>query len=181
MAFSDQSALFQTESLLTWQLMDQMADNDAALHALDKTVSFVVYCATNQSLAAGINTKVQLDTEEYDSDGYFDSATNYRFTPLVAGLYQFAARVRVDLIEDARSLKITLIKNGGSTSDRVSEWLGTIINPTDTIAVSLCCLAQANGTTDYFELFAQQDGTTANLILGGAAESYFAGALVAQR
>jgi hypothetical protein len=32
-------------------------------------------------------TKVQIDTEVFDTDRYYDNTTNYRFTPLVAGKY----------------------------------------------------------------------------------------------
>jgi hypothetical protein len=33
-------------------------------------------------------TKVQINTEEFDTNSNFDSTTNYRFTPTVAGYYQ---------------------------------------------------------------------------------------------
>ena len=42
-----------------------------------------------QTFSNGTATKIQFGTEEFDTAGAFDSTTNYRFQPLVAGYYQF--------------------------------------------------------------------------------------------
>lgn len=47
----------------------------------------------NQALTTGTYTKVQLNIEEFDTNNNFDSSTNYRFTPTVAGYYQFQGRL----------------------------------------------------------------------------------------
>jgi len=44
---------------------------------------------SNQTIAAGAWTKIQLNSEAFDTDGSYDPTTNYRFTPKVAGYYLF--------------------------------------------------------------------------------------------
>jgi hypothetical protein len=44
-----------------------------------------------QSVSNGVNTKVALTGEYFDTDNCFDSTTNYRFTPTKAGYYQINA------------------------------------------------------------------------------------------
>ena len=56
---------------------------------IKNTPSFLVRRSSDQSFSAGAWTKIQFDSEEFDTDGVFDSSTNYRFTPTTAGKYVF--------------------------------------------------------------------------------------------
>ena len=47
---------------------------------LGNTPAFSVYRSTTQSLSDNVATKVQFNTEVFDTDNAFDSTTNYRFT-----------------------------------------------------------------------------------------------------
>ena len=42
---------------------------------------------SNQTVTSAALTKVQLNAETFDTDNAFDSTTNYRFQPTVAGYY----------------------------------------------------------------------------------------------
>jgi len=52
----------------------------------------------NSDLGVSVSTwtKVPFDTEEFDTNSNYDNATNYRFTPTVAGYYQANDSVRVN-------------------------------------------------------------------------------------
>ena len=50
--------------------------------------AFSAYQSVAQTTTAATYTKVQFQTEEFDTNNNFDSTTNYRFTPTVAGYYQ---------------------------------------------------------------------------------------------
>ena len=39
-------------------------------------------------------TKIACNIEEFDTNSYYDNATNYRFTPLIAGYYQVMLQFR---------------------------------------------------------------------------------------
>ncbi|MEZ7974073.1 MAG: hypothetical protein QMC48_03480, partial [SAR324 cluster bacterium] len=72
----------------------------------------------NFSGSAGIstgsttNTKIILDTEEFDTNNCFDSTTNYRFTPTVAGYYQINGAVTLAVPATTGGAAARLYKNG---------------------------------------------------------------------
>lgn len=49
--------------------------------------AFSAYQSSAQTLSSGTITKIEFQTEEFDTDNCFDNAINYRFTPNVAGYY----------------------------------------------------------------------------------------------
>ena len=59
------------------------------------TPSFLAKMSDYQNLTDATDTKVQFDTEVYDTDGKYDHSTNYRFTPTVAGTYFLYTQVHV--------------------------------------------------------------------------------------
>ncbi len=54
---------------------------------MSNTPAFMARMGSGQSVDNGTWTKLEFDTEIFDSDGKYDSSTNYRFTPTVAGKY----------------------------------------------------------------------------------------------
>jgi len=116
-------------------------------------------------------TKVPLDTEVFDTNSDFDSTTDYRFTPTVAGYYQFNAGLFLATVSGGGYL-LAILKNG-STYYRLS----TLVNST-TInqEASGSILLYANGSTDYFELFTYQT-SGGTLTTGSASIDYMTGHL----
>ena len=51
------------------------------------TPAFQAYRSSTQTISGSTWTKVQFNTEIYDTDSDYDNSTNYRFTPTVAGKY----------------------------------------------------------------------------------------------
>ena len=49
--------------------------------------AFEAYLSSDQTVSDSVDTKIQLDTELFDTNNNFDNSTNYRFTPTVAGKY----------------------------------------------------------------------------------------------
>ena len=60
---------------------------DVSLVGGKNTPSFQATMSGNQDISHNTATKVQFDTEDFDTDGKYDHSTNYRFTPTVAGKY----------------------------------------------------------------------------------------------
>ena len=110
--------------------------------------AFSAYSGTAQtSLTSGVFVKVVLNTEFFDTNNNFDSTTNYRFTPTVAGYYQITAGIFLSGALTAYQLSI--YKNGAiyaSTSYLPITASGIIANGSSLI---FC-----NGSTDYIELYA---------------------------
>lgn len=68
---------------------------------------------TTQSISATTWTKVSFQTEQYDYNGDFDNATNYRYTAPVAGTYEFESYVVGEASIGANHLdQLKLYKNG---------------------------------------------------------------------
>jgi hypothetical protein len=132
---------------------------------------------TQTGIADSTYTKVQLNTEVFDTASAFDNTTNYRFTPLVAGYYQFSAAV-VATGTNLAYTQAVLVKNGsapgftGGYSTPISSEAGS----------SVSGLYYLNGSTDYVELYIYADVSVGTIIVYGGsaptAQTYLTGALV---
>jgi len=100
------------------------------------------------STGAATFTKIILDTEEFDTASCFDSSTNYRFTPTVAGYYQINAAVTYTVAASTAGAGAVIYKNGSGlcwgTASGTSNMYPTAF---------LSSLIYLNGSTDYIELY----------------------------
>jgi len=105
--------------------------------------AFSAYQSTNQTLSTSTATKIQFQTEEFDTNNAFDNATNYRFTPQVAGYYQTSGAVTVN----STNCTITpyIYKNGSIFK------IGS--QPSNSGVASMSTLVYLNGSTDYIEFW----------------------------
>jgi hypothetical protein len=118
-----------------------------AFHAYDNDAAFTL-------VADGTFRKVKLNAEEFDSNNWFDT-TNWRYTPQRAGLYQFNALVsNVDPLNAGDQAQAALYKNGVIIR-RFNRAICPTVAPT-VPASGGSAIVQANGTTDYFELYYYQ-------------------------
>jgi hypothetical protein len=106
--------------------------------------------SSNQNVSTGTWTKAQLNTEDFDTASAFDSTTNYRFTPLIAGYYQINGSISPDSTSAfGNGVQAAIYKNGTlyrvGSSYNISATLAS--TPTVTTVVYL------NGSTDYVELY----------------------------
>lgn len=117
--------------------------------------AFSAYRGTsNQSFSSVTFTKVQLNAEDFDTDGCFDSTTNYRFTPTKAGKYQINTTLKVTGGSSVRNI-IAIYKNGTNYL-RVNDNTTGASNPT----ASASALISMNGSTDYLELYVFSFGSS---------------------
>lgn len=131
---------------------------------------FSAYRSGNQTgVTNNTYVKVQLNAEEFDTASCFDSTTNYRFTPNVAGYYRF------EWLLDARGTGLTvgfpqLWKNGGAHKS------GTWAAHSSNISISGgSAVVYMNGSTDYVELYGFTIASSGNLFNGGLANTFLAG------
>lgn len=104
--------------------------------------------SSNQSVTTSTWTKVQCQTEEFDTASAYDNATNYRFTPQVAGYYQVNAQLCPVGVPVTRG--IAAIYKNGSSHKIGSDYL---VDSTTTGRSVVSALIYMNGTTDYLEMF----------------------------
>jgi hypothetical protein len=135
--------------------------------------AFSAYLATNQSIANNTATKITINTEVFDTASCFDNSTNYRFTPTVAGYYQIIGAVADVSGGTSGGLKCRLYKNG-------SLYTYSNMPMTNTGVINQCStIMYLNGTTDYVELWCDQNsGGSLNIGGGATAGTMFSGCLL---
>lgn len=132
--------------------------------------AFSVYISADQSISLATWTKVQFNTEYFDTNNNFDSTTNYRFTPTVAGYYQINFVVS-GISGAGRAFLGAIYKNGARiiTTGVYMASASTLDDGPATIAN----LFYMNGSTDYIEFYVYQDGGTGLVFAGYTAASGF--------
>lgn len=126
-----------------------------------------------QGITTGTPVKVQWTTAEHDSHDYFDRATNYRYTPKVAGSFMFHTQSRwVDAMGAGQFRSLHIYKNGSSVRHAVVSPAG---GDTEGSTVTCAALLRMNGTTDYVEVFVGHDHGSDRDLSGAAAATFFHG------
>jgi hypothetical protein len=127
--------------------------------------AFSAYLLSGQSISAATFTKVTINTETFDTNSNFDSTTNYRFQPTVAGYYQINGSVQYNAVG---TNNIASIYKNGSEINRGNQ--GGVTQ------VVVSCLVSMNGSSDYLELYGYS--TLAATINSGSSTTYFQAAMV---
>jgi hypothetical protein len=135
--------------------------------------AFSAYLSSaSQTMTAATWTKVILNSENFDTNSNFDSTTNYRFTPTVAGYYQFNCQINAASGSNT-SVQGSIYKNGAAytkfsvyaTSAILDDWM-----------IQQGALIYLNGSTDYVELYSLCVGS-AILNGGSTLETFMTGFL----
>ena len=130
--------------------------------------AFSANLATDQSVTSSTWTKARLNNEQFDTNNNFDSSTNYRFTPTVAGYYQINGVINTAVSGAATRTICAIYKNG-------SEYLrgGDVSG----VASTVSAVISFNGSTDYVEFYGWVASVTTPAFTSGA-QSGFSGSLV---
>ena len=103
--------------------------------------AFSAYQSSAQTISSSTATKISFQSELFDTANAFDSTTNYRFTPLIAGYYQVTGALYANGIT---SVQAYIYKNGVNyQSSPYASQNGQFISG----------LVYLNGSTDYVEMY----------------------------
>jgi len=142
------------------------------------TPSFSAYVPSDpgQNITDQTWTKVQFNTEIYDTDNCYDNSTNYRFTPTTAGKYYITCYTKcqgsggnTDLVRHYQRL----YKNGSQIQlQNLDTRDGGNFR---TLSINSNYIVSMNGSSDYLEIYAFADtsGGGVAYIGGGSAEHSF--------
>lgn len=135
--------------------------------------AFSAYASTDQTPSANTWTKVNYNTEIFDTNNNYDPTTNYRFTPTVAGYYQINANVSFSGSATGYA-QMGIYKNGnfivGGSGIPNNVTIGSQCNASSVI--------YCNGSTDYIEIYAWQSSGGALALQTGAGNNTFSACLV---
>ena len=136
--------------------------------------AFSAYASANQTVSNSTFTKLQANTEEFDTASCYDNSTNYRFTPNVAGYYQVNGSINMTSSNNTDVLCV-IYKNGSAA--KWGNYATRASFATDQGSVA-SALIYCNGTTDYLELFGYITGTGTLQFIGSQARTYFQASMV---
>lgn len=129
--------------------------------------AFRAYKTSAQTISNSTFTKVSLQAESFDTTNAFDSATNHRFQPTVAGYYQANGTLMFEATSALTRAILTIRLNGveGSGYGRNVD----LVQPSGStfVMMSGSGLFYLNGSTDYLELWAWASGS-GTLTVGSA-------------
>jgi hypothetical protein len=129
--------------------------------------AFSAYSNATQTTTTNVWTKITFQVEEYDTNSNFDSTTNSRFTPTVAGYYQINGSYYSN--GGPSRCAIGIYKNGSSY--KVADTVAT------TYAMFISSLVYLNGSTDYVEIY-MNNITGGTGVLADSTKTYFSGSMV---
>ena len=119
---------------------------------------------TAQTFSANTWTKLQFNSESFDTNSDYDSTTNYRFTPDKAGYYQ------IDLAPVISRSGSGLLYSGiwqNGSEQRVNQFQ---IGTADTFTPVISTIIYLNGTTDYIEAYVYDQAATSRSMVNGVGQ-----------
>lgn len=135
-------------------------DNTFASAGGINTPLVFAYSSAVSGVTSDTWTKMPLSNEIYDTNNCFDSTTNYRFTPNVAGKYFLgASMVAFSNSNNLTNVRIKIYKNGSILAGAY-QFVLTASASVRHFAPNIFTIDQANGTTDYYEVYYYMSGSS---------------------
>ena len=142
-------------------------DNAWATAGGDNTPAFCAYMSAQQTIPQTTWTKLELDTEIFDTDGAYDKDTNYRFTvpageggKYVIGLVGMQSAYSGGLTDAWMSLYL----NGASANDL---WRGQLSAPASSVyglPMGIFPVIADLSAADYIEAYAYMESTSTKYV-----------------
>jgi len=133
---------------------------------IDNTPAFQAYLGAKQTVSSGSTTKINLNTEVFDSDSMYDASTNYRFTPTTAGKYFCFLNVEVSWDSGYGDVAEAEIQKNGSSALRSRFILQTGTDNGFYGVQNVSGILDFNGSSDYIEGYAKYDGNSPFFVHG---------------
>ena len=130
--------------------------------------AFEAHLSSSQALTDSVYTKVEFDNEIFDTNNAYDNSTNYRFTPQVAGKYFVYGDINADPVGTAQLIhaSIHIYKNGSDIRRHETNFNN---NYARRFNVSIACVIDMNGSSDYLEIFGYANDSSGNPQLNAVA------------
>ena len=121
-----------------------------------------VYRNSAQSIPDATWTKVQFNTEDYDSLNEYDNTTNYRFTATKAGIYIVSSSVHLLNMDSSSRISMSINKNGSGYIRGIDYSTSIVAHTSPHVSVPVKLAA-----TDYIEIMVYQDSSGAKNTASG--------------
>ena len=133
---------------------------------------FSVYQSSGLNQVVGNGSSVViLNTKQFDTNNNFDAVTTYRFTPTIAGYYQFSFGI-FSIDNNITNFRAELAKNGSAVAQGQYTQTGIYVWVSNSSA-----LVYLNGSTDYVQLRANNGSGVNITLISGLVNVYLSGFL----
>ena len=133
------------------------------------TPAFAATLSADQALNDTTWTKINVNTELFDTDNCYDNSTNYRFTPTTAGKYFVYAQVASRSAGPDMRWSQTGIYKNGSAAGRSYTYDGNSGGAEFTRKSNYYArIFDMNGSSDYLELYGYIQSGSARNVEGGS-------------
>ena len=154
-----------------------LASSVQSVGGIQMTPAFYATLSSDQTSSDDAWVKAQVNTEVLDTDGCYDNATNYRFTPTTSGKYYIFGQVcnEAETVGTLRSCYAAIYRNGSLYAFSDNNLNSTFGEYSRSLFVGT--VVDFNGSTDYVELYANMDVTsgTPKIGGGGSVRTFFGG------
>lgn len=113
---------------------------------------------------------INFNTVVIDPDGLFHGAPNHSLQPVKFNGYRIGGYIRIFAIPEPKDIQLFLYKNGAPYSVLCTVYAREVVTGQD-VDLFGSDVAEANGTTDYFQLYVGFDGSSGIDLAGG--QCYF--------
>ena len=132
---------------------------------VDNTPNFYVIRSGAQAISQNVYSKIQYNSETWDSDSAFDTSNNKFTVPAgEAGKYVFGVVWYLEGMADMEQFRLKIYKNGSAHApEPLVQWF----SPGSTDANGFTSIVLNLAVSDYIEIYAYHNGgTTENLASG---------------
>ena len=119
--------------------------------------AFEARLSADQTITDDTFTKINVNSEVFDTDGCYDHTTNYRFTPTVAGKYYvYWSCSGIATSNNALNSNVFIYFNGSQYNGASIAGNGVMSGGSSTALA----IIDFNGSTDYVEFYLKVDATS---------------------
>ena len=131
----------------------------------DNTPAFSAYVDADDNFADATWVKVEFDAETLDTDSTYDSSTNFRFTPAVAGTYIFFCNAILESNGNSEldNGGLRLYKNGATIAQVFNDFGGTAVKKHDYTLHAV----DTSDADDYYEMYIYLNDTSGDPTIDG--------------
>jgi len=151
----------------------------ASISTTPNAPMFLAYLSSDTAVTNNAQTKVQCNTELFDTAGNYDNSTNFRFTPTTAGKYYVFGNVNMYATGQANLqwLLTRIWKNGTSSTSTTHMYAGYTDHRTNNGDAGNSYaggIFEMNGSSDYIELYTYPSFSSGTPVASaGTSGSYF--------
>ena len=141
----------------------------------DNTPSFMAFLSSNQTLSDNVYTKIQFNSEVYDTDNAYDNSSNYRFTVPSGEAGKYFVNYTMLIYDSSANLlgsRVALYKNGVEFVDTITELDAGISHRfyNDSQNVSVIMNLSAG---DYLEVYGRGNTTDSGTFVVSGNSTYY--------